>query len=84
MSVPSYKVVTRVFVMSVGSGTAGGPGGGGFSGLTNPFRGSEKPDSAGRTLNPGSFSNSPVNGLLYVRGKIGDSSPDFNLINHLS
>ena len=55
-----------------GSNSAAGMQSGALSGLTMPFRGSEKADASSRTLNPASFANSPVNGLLYVRGKIGE------------
>lgn len=59
----------------VGSHSAGaGNGASGFSGLTMPFthRGGDKADPSTRPPHPPSFSSSPVNGLLYVRGKIGE------------
>ena len=59
-------------VCCIGSTAAGGANQGGLSGLTMPFRGSDKVDPSGRTVSPANFSNSPVNGLLYVRGKIGE------------
>lgn len=48
-------------------------GSSGFSGLTMPFtqRSSERLDASTRPASASSFANSPVNGLLYVRGIVG-------------
>lgn len=57
---------------------AGTGNGTGLSGLTRPFsRSAEKNDPAGRLTYPASFASSPVNGLLYVQGKIGKSRQPF-------
>ena len=56
------------------AGASGGSSGGGaLSGLAMPFvRGAHLRSHAAR---PYTFSNSPVNGLLYVRGTIGRLPP---------
>ena len=53
-----------------GSGASGG-GNNSFSGLTMPFRGADRTEASARPASSPSFSNSPVTGLLYIRGIIG-------------
>ena len=60
---------TLLIVCFTAGASGGSSGGGGLSGLAMPFvRGAHLRSHATR---PYTFSNSPVNGLLYVRGTIG-------------
>ena len=68
-------------VLVVVGASGGSSGGGALSGLAMPFvRGAHLRSHAAR---PYTFSNSPVNGLLYVRGTIG-RRPALQACCHLS
>ena len=64
----SHTAMCKPIFMIAGA-SGGSSGGGALSGLAMPFvRGAHLRSHAAR---PYTFSNSPVNGLLYVRGTIG-------------